>query len=396
MHSPPQLTPATSAPPRPDVSLRESIRPAPPAVGFGARYRLRPPLLLAAGCLAATIASAEPAAVSIVDGVGRTLRVPASIERVYATSPVGAVMLYTLSPQKMVGWNYKLGQAERHFILPAARELPALGGWFGESAMGNRESILVARPDVILSVGQHDRTAIEFAERLQGQIGIPVFVASGGLSDTAATYELVGKLLGVPERAAALADYARRTLSQARAAAEAIPRREQVRVYYAEGMRGLQTDTRGSWHTELLDLLGVENVADVPTTSGFGRVSVSLDQVIAWKPDVVLACPEKLNANGSWMPEWLQDPAWREVPGVARGRVYLIPGAPFNWFDRPPSPARLLGLKWLLWVLYPERADFDMVAETREFYRLFYGYDLGEAEARSILEASQPKFVAKP
>ena len=66
--------------------------------------------------------------VTVVDGVGRSLQVPARIERVYVTSPVAIVMLYSLAPEKMVGWNYKLGQAERRYILPAARELPALGG----------------------------------------------------------------------------------------------------------------------------------------------------------------------------------------------------------------------------------------------------------------------------
>ncbi|MBP8961772.1 MAG: hypothetical protein KBG39_02395, partial [Opitutaceae bacterium] len=70
--------------------------------------------------------------------------------------------------------------------------------------------------------------------------------------------------------------------------------------------------------------------------------------------------------------------------------------APFNWFDRPPSASRMLGIKWLLWVLYPDRAKYDMVAETREFYRLFYWYDMSEAEARQILDASRPKLSATP
>jgi len=37
-----------------------------------------------------------------------------------------------------------------------------------------------------------------------------------------------------------------------------------------------------------------------------------------------------------------------------------------------------------------------MVAETREFYRLFYWYDMSEAEARQILDASRPKLSATP
>jgi len=350
---------------------------------------LRVSFLFIAFFFALTLGRAEDANISVVDGAGRTLLVPAKIGRVYATSPVAIVMIYSLTPERMVGRNYKLGQAERRFILPAVRDLPALGGWFGENGKGNRETLLASKPDVILSIGYNDKTSIDFADRLQQQVGIPVFVASGRMADTAATYELLGTLLGVPERAKQLADYCRNALKEAKALADSVPPAERPRVYYAEGLRGVQTDTKGSMHTEPLDFLGVENVAQGEATSGFGRSEVSLDRVITWKPDVILACPEKVRPDGSWMPEWLRDPTWRAVPAVANGRVYLIPGAPFNWFDRPPSAARMLGVKWLLWVLYPDRVKFDMLAETREFYRLFYHYDLSEAEARAILDASR-------
>jgi iron complex transport system substrate-binding protein len=329
--------------------------------------------------------------VPFTDGVGRTIQLPAKIERIYATSPVAAIYIYSLAPGKMAGWNYKLGRAEAHYLLPEVRNLPVLGGWFGENGKGNRETLLAAKPDVILSIGYNDRTSIEFADRLQAQVGIPVAVASGTLEDSAATYELIGNLCGAPEQARTLAAYCRRALSEAKAFAAAIPPEQRLRVYYAEGLRGLQTDTKGSMHTEVLDVVGAENVAQGAATSGFGRASVSLEQVIAWKPDAILVCPEKLNPDGNWRPEWLGTHEWSQVKAVACSRVYVIPGAPFNWFDRPPAPSRFLGLKWVEWVLYPDRVKFDLVAETREFYRLFYHYDLSETEAWALLDASRPK-----
>jgi iron complex transport system substrate-binding protein len=198
----------------------------------------------------------------------------------------------------------------------------------------------------------------------------------------------------VPDRAKVLADYARRALADARAFVAALPPGESLTVYYAEGMRGLNTDSQGSAHTELIDFIGLANVASGPATSGFGRISVSLDQVIAWRPQVLLVAPERRDPNGSGIPEWLGDPGWQPVPAVASGRIYLIPGAPFNWFDRPPSAARLLGVKWLQWVLWPERVPFDMVRETQEFYRLFFHYELSAEEARAMLDASRPTLAA--
>jgi iron complex transport system substrate-binding protein len=296
----------------------------------------------------------------------------------------------------MVGWNYKLNPNEARFILPSVRNLPALGGWFGPSGTGNRETLLAAKPDVILSIGYNDATAIDFAERLQAQIGIPVLVASGRLQDFADTYELLGPLCGAAAGAKELAAYCRRTLDEAMALAKTIPPEKRLRVYYAEGPRGLQTDTKGSLHAETLDLVGGENVAQGEHTENFGRAGVSLEQVIAWNPEVMLICPEKSDSAQPWAPEWLSAPAWRRVPAVANNRVFVIPGEPFNWFDRPPSVNRMLGLKWVAWVLYPDRVHFDMVADTREFYRLFYHYEMSEEEARRILTASRATLAGAP
>lgn len=373
---------------------------APPATHPG-----RPAFLLAAAWLgyawmatlagAATPQASAPAGRALADGAGRKVIVPAKIDRVYATSPVAAVVLYTLAPEKMVGWNYRLGEREKRFLLPAVRDLPALGGWFGETGKGNRESLLASRPHLILSIGYNDATEVDFADRLQAQVGVPVYSASGRFREMAATYERLGELLGVRERAAALAAYTRRTLEDTAALAASVPPAERVRVYYAEGLRGLQTDTKGSMHTEPLDYLGMENVAQGPETTGFGRVSVSPEQVIAWRPDVLLVCREKSGDAGLVAPEWLRERSWLQVPAVADGRIYSIPSEPFNWFDRPPSVARLLGLRWLLWVLYPERVTFDMIEETRGFYRLFYRYEMAVDEARAMLEASKVRLKSE-
>ena len=42
------------------------------------------------------------------------------------------------------------------------------------------------------------------------------------------------------------------------------------------------------------------------------------------------------------------------------GRVYLSPTAPFGWIDRPPSLNRMIGLKWLAGLFYPEQAPQDL------------------------------------
>jgi iron complex transport system substrate-binding protein len=56
--------------------------------------------------------------------------------------------------------------------------------------------------------------------------------------------------------------------------------------------------------------------------------------------------------------------------------------------DRPPSVQRVLAVKWLGNLLYPDLFDYDMIAETQTFYQLFFHCTLTEAEVRTLLENS--------
>ena len=51
------------------------------------------------------------------------------------------------------------------------------------------------------------------------------------------------------------------------------------------------------------------------------------------------------------------DPAWAGMAAVAANRIYLSPGLPFGWIDRPPSLNRLIGLRWASARLYPDLAS---------------------------------------
>ena len=59
--------------------------------------------------------------------------------------------------------------------------------------------------------------------------------------------------------------------------------------------------------------------------------------------------------------------------------------------NSPPSVNRVLGIWWLGNLLYPELYDYDMVQVAREYYGLFWHYDLTEEEARQMLSRSTLK-----
>ncbi len=164
-----------------------------------------------------------------------------------------------------------------------------------------------------------------------------------------------------------------------------IPTDEQVKVYYAEGPKGLNTDPSGSFHTQSLDMLQAINVAEIDLPGArVGMAEVSLEQVLHWDPEVIIC--QNTKEQGGYREGIISDPDWGNITAVKNNRVYEVPYGPFSWFDRPPSSNRFLGLKWLANILYPEYFNYDLSQETEEFYELFYHYKLTDEETAELLK----------
>jgi iron complex transport system substrate-binding protein len=206
-----------------------------------------------------------------------------------------------------------------------------------------------------------------------------LYVRFDALADYPAAISFLGDLVGHRERAEALNAYARDVLARVASVLGKLPDGSRPTVYYAEGMDGLATDGEGSMHTELIPIAGGRNVHRIPSTTHMGMEAISLEQVLAYDPDVILVKEPAARAR------ILADPRWQSLRAVRGGRVLQIPFLPFNWFDRPPSFMRLLGLKWLGHALHPDLVPFDAVAEAKRFYRLFLGVELSDADAAEVL-----------
>jgi len=130
----------------------------------------------------------------LTDMAGRKVTVPRQIRKVYCMSPVCTVLVYTLAPELLAGWNYQPDPGEMKWIVDPYRKLPVLGGWFGKNNTGNIEEIIKAHPDVLISAG--DVLAVSTAERVQEQSHLPVFVGDASLRHLDKLYLVVGELLG--------------------------------------------------------------------------------------------------------------------------------------------------------------------------------------------------------
>lgn len=113
-------------------------------------------------------------------------------------------------------------------------------------------------------------------------------------------------------------------------------------------------------------------------------LDVTMEQVIAWDPEVILV-------GGLTPPDIIRnDPRWKTIRAVRNNRVYTCPEGVFIW-GHGSSEGHLFVL-WLAGLLHPDRfRSFDLIGETRDYFARFYHYPLTENEARRILQRLPPE-----
>ena len=330
----------------------------------------------------------QAATATVTDDAGREVVIPApeAMEKIYYTNHVGQIYCMTLVPDLCAGVTMDFTEQELAYLPERFASLENLGTSYSGKEL-SPEALMAEGIQVIFSISSFDLTDkdITDAEDLQAQTGIPVVLLEGSLDKTAECYVKLGKMLGVEAQAQELADYCTTTLDQVAAAVATIPEDERVSLYYAEGPEGLQTEPTSSSHALILEMSGAKNVAvDMEVEGGKGKSLVSMEQVLAWDPQVIIAWDEQRYEGGA--DELIRTSEnWAPVKAVQDGRVYTMPQAPFSWIDRPGAVNRIIGLQWLTNLLYPEAYDVDMVQVTQEFYSLFYHHELTEQEAKDLL-----------
>lgn len=320
----------------------------------------------------------------ITDMAGRKVTVPAAedIESVFSTGPVAAIFMYMVAPDKLLGWNYELNDVEKSIILEKYHDLPNFG--MGDAI--NYEAVIAANPTIALNCGKINDAMVSDCDALSKSLGIPVIAVDNELNNSAEAFRFMGELLGVEDHAEELAEYSEKIFTDIASLAD-IPEDEKVSVYFGNGEDSLETAPRGSQHAQILDAVNVTNVADLELGDG-SRVQISAEQLLAWNPDVIVVNgePKADKSGNSAAEDILSNPDYASLKAVQDNKVYGTPNAPFSWVDRPAGPNRLIGMRWLSAVVYPEYIKCDVNEEIREFFNLFYHVDLSDEQLENVLK----------
>ncbi|MCE7699493.1 MAG: ABC transporter substrate-binding protein [Methanobacterium paludis] len=319
---------------------------------------------------------------TITDMLGRQVHVPSEINKVLSTSPTTTTTVYMLAPDKLEGWNF-LSNSSKEYVPSKYQNLTVVGGWFG-SNIGSYETFISLNPDIVLegyNIQGNASSTINARQKGMGSISVVGVEDTTNITQIVPSIEFIGKLLGEEQQANKLVSFYDNMTTTVNSTVSNISESDKVKVYYAEGSAGLQTDPSGSMHGQLIDLCGGKNVAIVSENlkSG-GKTEVSMEQVLNWSPDVIITEDSTFYSNV------YSNSSWQSIPAVQNKRVYLAPSAPFSWFDHPPSANIIIGIPWTAKVLYPDKfQNLNMTSLTKEFYSEFYHVNLTDSDVKSIL-----------
>lgn len=319
---------------------------------------------------------------TFTDSAGRVVQIPTNITRIAPSGSLAQVFLLPLCPDKLVGLSGKFTDDQKKYINQKYWNLPVFGQFYGKNVNLNIEALAAAKPQIIIDIGEKKGTEKQDMDGIQKQTGIPVIFVEATLDTMPKAYQTLGDILGEQTQAKKLSDYVKQTLSDAKTKSASIPASKKVKVYYGLGTTGLQTNPKGSIHADVLDRVGAINVADVTDSTGAGGVTVSMEQVMQWSPDVMIFDPQSVYSKVS------TDPLWKDLTAVKNKKVYEVPMGAYNWMGRPPSVNRILGIKWLGNLLYPNVYKYNMVQEAQKFYQLFYNCKLTDAQAKQLMANS--------
>ena len=340
-----------------------------------------------------TAAPTESAEITITDMIGREVTVtPGSYQNVVCIG-AGALRMYsyigdvnllcgvedidntTLEERpKMfdaVARPYVLAYGDVFSTLPSC----GVGGPMAQAA--EAEKILACSPDIVISEFED----VEKEDALQEQLGVPVITLKAGpkgVFDDAfsGSMELLGKVFGQEEKAAALVKFVQDEAAEITARTADIPEDSKPSVYVC----GL-----GNWGTtnhlmtaESYVSFQIANVKNVLTDTGTQGIQPIEEEKFVELGDSMDIMIMDAAAVKNIAPLYQEDPtmfdtckAWQD------GEVYLemAYNAYYTNFE-----IALINTWFIAKTVYPEQfADIDLTAKTNEVTKAFLGQELADA-----------------
>lgn len=315
---------------------------------------------------------AADTAVTIVDALGRAVKLAAAPQRIVITGRAlfmitDAAYLFPGAMTKIAGFG-DTGQGGGNFIqlidpnYDAKRTVEKDAG---------AEQIAALNPDLVILKSYLAESVGAPIEAL----GIPVvYIDFETPEQYARDLAILGKVFGDEARAAEVATFYQSKMAEIAAAVKDAPKPRTLILSYndKDGNVAFNVPPLNWIQTQMVELAGGAAIwGDANPAKGWTQVT--LEQIAAWDADQIFViayakpAPEVVDSLKA-------DPNWQGIRAVKENQIYAFAGDIFSWDQ--PDPRWILGLTWLAGKLHPDLFPTpDMTAEVQTFYQTLYGLD---------------------
>lgn len=319
-------------------------------------------------------AISTPTPVVITDALGRTIEFVELPQRVVIAGKAGfmlsnAVFLFPEASEKIVAY-VKGSQTPNDFI---SMVFPLSTGVSTLDTSAAVEQIAPLNPDVVLMKSYLQKSLGDSVE----QLGIKVVYLDLESSEAIVKDILIlGAILDNPEKAESVVSMiveSEKRITDITSTLTDEKKPTVLMLQYSDkgGEIAFKVPPTDWLQTNLVVLAGGTPVwKDVPTD---GWTTITLEQIAAWNPQVVLLIDYKGNAVDV-VTNLKTDPKWALLDAVKNNQIFAFP-LDFQSWDQPDTRWPL-GLTWVALKLHPDLfASIDFNEEIVNFYKNFYGLD---------------------
>ncbi|MBA4369337.1 MAG: iron ABC transporter substrate-binding protein [Desulfobacterium sp.] len=313
----------------------------------------------------------------VVDSLGRHVIIPDTVER------IGCMYAFTGHVVAMLGQADKIvavsNGLKRDVLL--ADMFPAIQRAVVPKFQGavNIEELTGAKPDIVFIQAETGQDSA-MADKMNACGLTWITVDFHNMAQQLEVIEMIGKVIGATEKADEYNRYYIRCIEQVQNRIETeIPARSRLRVYHST-VEPNRTSLKNSLSSDWINASGLINVTSQESDGLFnGNDQAGMEQILLWNPDIILA-------NEPGVADVIRkNPQWSPVTAVKNDRVYQLPIGISRW-GHPGSLETPLAIFWTAKTVYPEKfRHIDMQEEVRNFYKLFFNYELSDNMIAQIL-----------
>ncbi len=332
----------------------------------------------------------EENALTVTDGLGRTVQIDLPINKVIITGKaawptVSVAYMFPSAKNRIYSLGQMVATASLFRMIDPDIDSKVVAGI--EIDMPNIEEVAAQNPDVVILKSYMKSKLGDPLESL----GIKLVYVDLENPDTyLRDIRVLSKIFGDEAKAEKIANYYQEKCESISSKTRSIENEDRPKVlllYYSTkgGTISFQVPGAGWLQTFMIEVAGGYPLSkELP---GMGWNTVSFEQIAQWNPDIIFVVTYSDDPSPSYIKnKLLGDQMWESINAVAEGKVFAFPDdcnnlrALGSW-DSPGS-RWILGLMWMAKKIHPPSfTDVNLVEEVKGFYMKMYGLNEDEAVA---------------